>query len=430
MTGLDGLSHIVLGNTKLPSESAENIEPFLEELRDRFGTPLACVHDMGGGICAAVDQVFSGVPDFICHFHFLRDVGKDLLEPSYARLRKRLRKHAVSGRLRALVRELAPPLTDSQTDCAGLAKAIRGAELSGDPGLVPAAAAYALVQWVLKGKHLGNGYGFPFDRPLLDFAERLLELFEELPAFVDVLLRGNWRDNKPLYKLSRELSRAAGEAELRRALKELRWRCELFDSLRAAMRIAPPNGAKGLNDAGEPGDIRTIRARVLDFRGKLRHDPKMSADPLCVKMAEQIDKYAEKLFADPITVSTAHGPVSIQPQRTNNILEQFFRSLRRGHRRRTGNDCMSRSLQTMLADTPLVKNLDNAAYMDMLLGNNQTLEERFAELDAQQADDNAENDESETSSKLPGFASLERLKKLPRLVAKLFSRSVATTESN
>lgn len=429
MTGLDGLSHIVLGNTKLPSESAESIVPFLEELEDRFGTPLACVHDMGRGICAAVTQVFSGVPDFICHFHFLRDVGKDLLEPSYACLRKRLRKHAVSGRLHALVRQLASELAARSADCTVLAQAIRGAEPPADPELVPAVVAYALGQWVLKGKHLGNGYGFPFDRPLLDFAERLLQLLEHLPAFVDVLLRDDWRDNKPLYKLSRELSRADDDAELRRALVQLRWRCKLFDSLRAAMRIAPPNGTKGLNDAGEVRNMRTIRRRVLAYREKLQCDPKLSADPLCTKMAEQIDKYAEKLFADPITVTTTHGPVTIQPQRTNNILEQFFRGLRRGHRRRTGNDCMSRALQAMLADTPLVKNLDNDAYITMLLGDNQTLEKRFAELDAE-ACGHGKNEELEKNTKLPEFTSLTRIKKLPQLVAKLFKSSTAGVESN
>ena len=42
-------------------------------------------------------------------------------------------------------------------------------------------------------------------------------------------------------------------------------------------------------------------------------------------MTEQIDKYWEKLFADPITVTSSSGEVTIQPQRTNNIFERFFR---------------------------------------------------------------------------------------------------------
>ena len=83
MSSLDSLSEIVLGNVKVPSEKTEQIVPFLEEIKRRFGVPLAVVHDMGRGILAAVQRVFPGVPDFVCHFHFLRDVGKDLLEADY-----------------------------------------------------------------------------------------------------------------------------------------------------------------------------------------------------------------------------------------------------------------------------------------------------------------------------------------------------------
>jgi len=50
----------------------------------------------------------------------------------------------------------------------------------------------------------------------------------------------------------------------------------------------------------------------------------------------------------PIIVQTPFGTMQIQPQRTNNILEQFFRSLKRAGRRRTANGSSSRMLRTML----------------------------------------------------------------------------------
>ena len=99
------------------------------------------------------------------------------------------------------------------------------------------------------------------------------------------------------------------------------------------------------------------------------------------KMIEQIDKYWGKLFADPITVQTPSGPILIQPQRTNNIREQFFRSLKRGNRRRTGNASSSRMLRTILAETPLVQNLENLTYMKILLNGKASIEELFAEIE-------------------------------------------------
>ena len=98
-------------------------------------------------------------------------------------------------------------------------------------------------------------------------------------------------------------------------------------------------------------------------------------------MIAQIDKYWEKLFADPIIVQTPSGPLQIQPQRTNNLLEQFFRHLKRAHRRRTGNGSSSRMLRTMLAETPLVKNLQNPTYVQLLLKGKRSLEELFAEIE-------------------------------------------------
>ena len=85
------------------------------------------------------------------------------------------------------------------------------------------------------------------------------------------------------------------------------------------------------------------------------------------KMVKQIDKYWDKLFADPIQVVTHTGTVILQPQRTNNILEQFFRDLKRSNRKRSGNHALSKTLKTMMAQTPLVKNLDNPRYMEIIL---------------------------------------------------------------
>lgn len=89
MSSIDSLSNIVLGNVKLPSEHQAHIVPFLKRIKENFGIPLALVHDMGKGILAAVGEVFPDVADFICHFHFLRDIGKDYLGGEYELIRKR-----------------------------------------------------------------------------------------------------------------------------------------------------------------------------------------------------------------------------------------------------------------------------------------------------------------------------------------------------
>ena len=429
MTGMDSLSEIVLGNVKVPSEHADHIVPFLQKLQKDFGTPQACVHDMGKGICKAVSEVFPGTPDFICHFHFLRDIGKDFLEPAYSSLRLCLRKHKTSPRLYALAREIKQLLSRQDSDPELLAKAFLTGELPENTDLLPLASAYSMTLWILQGKHSGDGYGFPFDRPLLIFAERLLEGQQHLRELSACCPDTNKIGKQSVIKLARIVSDIINDTLFQQVVRELHWRCQVFDCLRKAMRIALPDGKNGLNDDGTNEAISTICASVQRFRNKLDNNAKWFTDKLCRKMAKQIDRWSKKLFADPIEVDTPRGPVIIYPQRTNNILEQFFRGIRRGQRRKTGNNSIRPMLQTMLADTPLVKNLDNNAYVKILLDGKANLEELFADLEltdtARSADPSIGVDRL-----LPGFRRLIMQQTLPGQVAQLLSKNKIMAESN
>ena len=384
MSSLDSLSNIVLGNVKLPSEHESHIVPFLQRIKESFGIPLALVHDMGKGILKAVATVFPDVPDFICHFHFLRDIGKDLLGTPYDTIRKRLKAHGISGALRYRARQLKAVMDANPAMITALHKAMDNATLS--PEMfehVPIVAAYTLIQWALKGKSQGDGYGFPFDRPHLSFALRLRALSTEIERIQDIHLRGQWRENDPYFKIHIALKPLIRDKALWKAVRAMEAKISIFEKLRKAMRIALPAGPHGLNDEGHGDTIRTIEARVKAFRAWLVNRKDYAQDLGAHKMIKQIDQYWDKLFADPIFAQTPSGPVRIQPQRTNNILEQFFRSLKRANRRRTGNASTGPALRTMLAETPLIRNLENPAYMKILLNGKEHIEEIFAQIDIQ-----------------------------------------------
>ena len=377
MTGLDSLSKIILANVKIPSENSDHIIPFLNDIKDAYGIPRACVHDMGQGICKAVKEVFPDVPDYICHFHFLRDIGKDILDPAYGKLRNRLRSHAISTKLSALVRETRQAACEQSSNPMGLARTILNAKK--ETPLLPLISAYGLTLWALQGKQSGDGYGFPFDRPLLCFAECLLELERQMPRLIKLSKNDKANNLQYLYKLYWAVAEVAEDLEIKSLIEEMRWRSATFDSLRKAMRIALPGGTNGLNDEGATNMI-SIREGVMKFRKSLDQNEKLASDFLCGKMAEQIDKYLDQLFNDPMMVDTPSGSVILYPQRTNNILEHFFRELSRDNRRKTGYNSKQRMLKNMLTDTPLVKNLANPDYMSLLLNGKTDLEQLFAGL--------------------------------------------------
>jgi hypothetical protein len=438
MSSLDSISQIVLGNVKLPSEKAETIIPFLEQIKRLFGEPIASVHDMGAGILKAVRSVFPDRPDFICHYHFLRDIGKDLLGQNYDTIRKRLRKHGIAGKLRMHARKLRqlidnyPQMIDDfrsrvEHQSASDASPPKARSAVADIEWIPAISAYGLVLWVLDGKNQGDGCGFPFDRPHVVFARRLLLVYQHLQEVKKLQLRGQWRDNRPLYKLSNELEAVFADKILRRTLTQMEPKIQTFDELRKAMRIAPKSGSQGLNGDGMDTDIRTIEASVRTFRQRLADDPKRAADKAYQKMLQQIDKYWEKLFADPIQVDTQEGKVAIQPQRTNNIMERFFRDFKTGYRRKSGHNGMSKTLQAMLADTPLVKNLQNESYVKILLDGKPTLEARFAEIDIESVRKQL-SDSQKSLEKIP--AAIEKIiakPRFPQIITNLFRAGATHT---
>jgi hypothetical protein len=380
MTGLDSIMKIILGNCKLLSEKSDDIVPFLEDIKDLFGEPLALIHDMSKGIIKAVGIVFPNILDLICHFHFLRDIGKDLLESEYDNIRKRLSKHAITGKLNYRLRKLKQSIDENIQ----LIHMLNFCESTCCDELLckmPVIAAYSLINWAFEGKKHGNGYGFPFDQPHLEFAKRLKKIHADLDQLRKFRLCKDYKINKPLHKAFFDLSDVMNDKSLWKSVDRIESEIEIFEKLRNAMRIAPKTSKRGLNSEGSSVSIGTIEKGVNKFRKKIVSTKGYSENEQHQKMVEQLDKYWEKLFADPIEVETSDGKKIIQPQRTNNYAEQNFRDLKRGYRKKTGNGSLGKNLRTMLANTPLVKNLQNPEYMRILLNGKACLEELFADID-------------------------------------------------
>lgn len=410
MSGLDSIMQIVLGNCKLPSEKSADIIPFLHDIRDLFGEPLALVHDMSMAIIKAVSKVFPNTLDFICHFHFLRDIGKDLLEPEYDSIRKKLRKHGITAKLQRRLRSLKQAV-DENTQLIDMLEAHQDSHCCEESiKYMPALAAYSLIHWALEGKYQGNGYGFPFDRPHLELAKRLKTIHTELDQLRKIQLCKDYTDNTPLHKTFFDLRNIINDRSLWKSVDIIESEIKIFDKLRKAMRIAPKTSKKGINNDGTPADICMIKKGVERFKKAIINAKGYSENIRHQKMIEQIDKYWEKLFADPIEVDTPKGKKYIQPQRTNNFAEQNFRDLKRGCRKKTGNGSLGKTLRTMLANTPLVKNLQNVEYMDILLNGKPNLEELFAEIDI-------------TEVRNEFKASQDNTEKIPAKLKKLISKT-------
>ncbi|MCP4751404.1 MAG: transposase [Proteobacteria bacterium] len=383
VTGLDSISDFVLGNMKIASEKSGYIEPFLNGLAERYGRPVGVVQDMGKGIMNAVQNVFEGVKIYICHFHFLRDIGKDLLEEDYDIVRKRLRHHGILSELGKTARSSRARIDDNYGFVERFGDAVEDGSATGKPvDLTFAFCVYALVVWMLEGKKLGKGYGFPFDRQHLDFALRLKKARKHIREMKKTDADKKTREYKTLLKLEKLVEEIANDEELTIAVAEIQKDAKIFDKLREAMRIAPKKGDDGLNDDGGDDDIKSIEEKVSEFRVWLNETEDCARNRKYGAFVSQMDKYWDKLFADPIDVETSDGRKTIQPQRTNNILERLFRNFKQWYMRKSGCGTMGKTLRAMVDNTPLVRNLKNDEYMKAILGDDDTLEGAFANLDS------------------------------------------------
>lgn len=386
LSGMDAITSIVLWNSKIPTEKANNIIPFLQEVKELYGEPLLVVADMGKGIEASVIKVFGkDMRLLICHFHFLRDIGKDLLSKQYEKIRSLLRKHGVGEKLRYRLRMLREVVEQNP----GLVKrfdsdiAIQGDLTEKEKKQVPVLAVYFLIQWALAGKGTGDAYGFPFDRPHLAFVLRIKEVFRQLDILKELFSENQHKYNHPFIKASNDIRVIVEDKVLWQTVDKMEAQIEIFDKLREAMRIAPRGAEKGLNDEGSDESINKIEARVQKFMTAELKNTRMKDTPEHKNMIKQLNKYWDRLFADPVVIDTSNGRISIQPQRTNNIMERFFRGIKRDYRRKTGNNSMAQKLGVMNANTLLVKNLNNKQYMDILLDDCKCLEEVFSGIDAE-----------------------------------------------
>ena len=106
MSTIDEISNIVLDNEKMPTENTKEIIQFFERIKNAYGDPLALISDMSSKIINAVKTVFPVTLHFICHFHFLRDIGKDLFDYENITLRRGIINFRLKGKIRSAANEV------------------------------------------------------------------------------------------------------------------------------------------------------------------------------------------------------------------------------------------------------------------------------------------------------------------------------------
>jgi len=408
-SSMDGLNGIILHNIKVPSENSKYLIPFLKDIESRYGAPIGVVSDMSNAIIKAVETVFVDVNIYVCHFHFLRDIGKDLASKDYNSIRKILSEHKIYAALRKIVRELKCIIDEDKDFQDDLDGALKNKQWENLLYKLPAVVStYMLVAWVLEAKKASHGYGFPFDQPHVDFYKRLIEACPVIEKLKGELIE------IPVKLPMTEILRIRRDIALEESVVLIDEKISLFNNLRKAMRITMLNGKNGLNDEGNK-DIKSTEKGVMEFRNsdQLKRLTDMVARK---KMEEEIDKYQDKLFADPINVETDNGTVQITPQRTNNPMEQSFRIVKRGGRKKSGTASLSKMMESMSPNMALISNLTKPDYMKNIMNGKESLAERFSEIDHKLILEEMRKEDELTRKYHKGMGKLFKIQQLPDII--------------
>lgn len=374
---MDGWRQWVLAAGRVPTENADDIRPVVEQTVDLFGLPLATVRDLSDKIGGALGSLHDrGVPDLLCHYHFLGAVGKALFDSAYGRLRRMLRTHALQKKLHVLLRDLRR--------YSGL--------VQGDGRFGPGRVRedfHALVLWVLNGDGKKT-QTYPFALCHLELVRRCLDAPHRLDGWVPA--PRSRPEHRAIHHLRGIVARLERDSRIATTVRELDERGHVFAELRDVLRLTQaelPGGDVRQGQLPLPASewirLRRIEHAFDAFTAQMKtrahgcNGRGSRARPEGIVL-KYLVRYRGKLFGHPARRDQQGAIIAVVP-RTNNPAEHLFGRGKQGLRRRVGRAHLGRDLQQQPAQVMLTQNLTDPAYVRVVCGSLDNLPDAFASLD-------------------------------------------------
>jgi hypothetical protein len=402
---LAGWRHWVLGAWKIPSENTEAITPRILEISNEYGEPCAIMRDLGSPISRAVDdaicKMVSSPRVFACHFHFLRDIGKDLLDNDHDDLRKLIRRLSIREKIRLAVRE-----TRKKTD----SKTIAYIRSWFDSWLIEDKAPYlpdgpwgislvvSIGLWILDYNHDGQHHGFPFDCLYHNLYLRCKTADKAIGFFLNEH-RFDRDVNKALTRLRKTITPLLESKDVRKTVRDLEMRMALFSKLRNIFRlestihdsISPNNIISTSTNSGFHGNsfdkleiykqkqLRELTAKLMSKNENMSSAPDLKRSIKII--LDHLDKHGSYLWGHLMKLQTQSGIQYRLVDRTNNILECFFHKMKHGERRRSGRKLLTRDFELIPPASALAMNLMDQDYVKIVCGTLENLPCCFSKID-------------------------------------------------
>ena len=373
----EGMSGNVLYGEKIISESEASIVPVLKRVKELFGNPEAVISDMSPAIKKAVKGVFKNMPHRLCHFHFLKDIGKDML-------------HNLHQPLKYSVKDLQNQLKEfrNNLDIASIRLASAKSRKQ--------AQQREYASWFISMIDRINDYekdlsaeGFPFDLSYLAFYERCRQVYDSMEIILEKMTEsGKLREMDRTISTTLWLMRNTLQKFLERltqSINQLNKVNRIFLQIRDILHPKTEQDRIPLNWGmiDDKSKVENIEKKLNELREKAEKKVKAKYLPKYEYNAwkiiyKHLKKYGKQLNPE----ISVNGKAVLLP-RTNNLSETGFRDAKRKARRTIGKKNLSKYMDELPSQYYYIINLEDADYVKTVFGAKE-IHESFSEIDKEQ----------------------------------------------
>ena len=340
----DGITGITLDAQIMPSESKKYLKPFLKKLHDSFGIPIVVVRDMSKQIRDAVSETYPTVLQLICHYHFVKNLGKILFKDQYETLRTFIVDTKILSQLAALKEKTLKGNTSLDT------------LVMGERTWVALAVEYLL--WPRK-----KTSGYPFVLPYFEIMTRAMNI----KTWVKRIVQWN-ADHNCAVRTVLTFSEKIGEIHKTKQVMRQYYQIERiygwFEEVRKILDVR--RHLSGNGQKNEPMDIKKVTNRLKKTLDGIEHEA-AGLDKIFHKasktIAGQFQRHWDELFAE---VHDKNGDI-VEIVRHNGIEERSHRWSRMHMRRRTGRSKTTNDMAKYGGLLAVLSNLENKTYVEDVL---------------------------------------------------------------
>jgi len=372
---------IFLGGAKIPTENDRDIANCLIKVANFYGVPDETLHDLSERMSNGCEIAFPGKPHRVCHYHLVRDIGEGLYEVPQQMLNKRLRamklQHNLKDQRSNQTQWLQKAVKEKQMPLI-LKDLLKGKQINyrWTKGL-GREALLALHGWMLDYPSDGNRQGFPFDPYHLYLHRRVLIVYD---AAQRLLSSETAKKDLPktFLTFSSKLENYLSDPLIIEATELYEKAFDIFERLRATLRL----GAKGSNPMHELYELQSdeqneVSESLEEIKKQFDESKRDCSNPKEIKLYDIVKVHLEK-YEPYLFPAKANGAEKYQIVRTTNGIESHWSQGKRVRRQTHGRSKLTRDFHALPLEYMLIPNLNNARYIEIVLGSLEQLPEKMA----------------------------------------------------